>query len=98
MTAETTREAAGMICLYFGRADECRYCGGWTKAAGGPFEGDPRFCSEDCYADAAERARRQAEHAATEWCPSCGYDRHEHAPGCPSALGKGRPACCGGGL
>ena len=50
-----------MICLYFGPADECRNCGGWTKAVGGPFEGDSRFCSEDCYADcyanAAERAR-----------------------------------------
>jgi len=43
----------GMICLYFGRDDECRYCGGWTKAAGGPFAGDSRFCSEDCFADAA---------------------------------------------
>lgn len=74
---------SGMICLYFGRADECRYCGGWTKAAGGPFEGDPRFCSEDCYADDQERQARIAKREA--WCPACGYDQGEHAPGCAAA-------------
>ena len=82
-TTETEQEAAGMICLYFGPADECRYCGGWTKAAGGPFEGDPRFCSEDCFTDAAERAREQERRRAC--CPQCGYDRQEHAPDCPEA-------------
>lgn len=79
-TTETTQEAAGMICLYFGPADECRYCGGWTKAGGGPFEGDPRFCSEDCYADAATRAEETARRTA--WCPECGYDNSEHGPDC----------------
>lgn len=69
-----------MICLYFGPADECRYCGGWTKAGGGPFEGDPRFCSEDCYADAATRAEETARRSA--WCPACGYDNSEHGSDC----------------
>lgn len=68
------------ICLYFGPADECRSCGGWTKAAGGPFEGDPRFCSEDCFADDQERQARIAKREA--WCPACGYDQDEHAPDC----------------
>ena len=81
MTTETTQETAGMICLYFGPTDECRYCGGWTKAAGGPFEGDSRFCSEDCYADAAARDEENARRI--KCCPECGYDNSEHAPGCP---------------
>jgi hypothetical protein len=79
-TTETPQEAAGFVCLYFGPTDECWNCCGWTKAAGGPFEGDPRFCSEDCYADAAERARKQELRLAC--CPQCGYDRQEHAPDC----------------
>ena len=81
-TAETTQEGAGMICLYFGDPCECQWCGGCTKAEGGPFEGDPRFCSEDCAADAAERAREQELRLAC--CPQCGYDRQEHAPDCPA--------------
>ena len=76
-------KTAGIVCLYFGDPCECQWCGGCTKAEGGPFEGDSRYCSEDCFAEAAERARRQAGYAATEWCPECGYDRHERAPGCP---------------
>ena len=82
-TAETTQEGAGMICLYFGDPCECQWCGGCTKAEGGPFEGDSRFCSEDCAADAAERAREQERRRAC--CPRCGYDRQEHAPDCPEA-------------
>jgi len=80
----------GMICLYFGRDDECRYCGGWTKAAGGPFAGDSRFCSEDCFADAAERARERAreQERRLACCPECGYDRQEHAPDCSGAAGE----------
>jgi hypothetical protein len=83
-TTETTREAVGFVCLYFGPADECWNCGGWTKAAGGPFEGDSRFCSEDCYADAAERAQERAreQERRLACCPKCGYDRQEHAPDC----------------
>ena len=89
MSTETTQEAAGMICLYFGPADECRCCGGWTKAGGGPFEGDRRFCSEDCYADDQERQARIAARQA--WCPACGYDQGEHAPDC-SGDGGGEQA------
>ena len=81
-TAETTQEGAGMICLYFGDPCECQWCGGCTKAEGGPFEGDSRFCSEDCYADAAERAQEQELRLAC--CPECGPARQEHAPDCPA--------------
>ena len=68
------------ICLYEGPGDECRNCGGWTRAGGGPSESDRKFCSEDCLADFQERSRQAAQRAA--WCPECGYDRGEHGPGC----------------
>jgi hypothetical protein len=79
-------KAASYVCVYFGTPGECHNCGGWTKSVGedgvaGPFPGDARYCSEDCFAEAqefAERARRQAD----DWCSSCGFDRHEHAQGC----------------
>ena len=70
------------ICLYEGPGNECRNCGGWTKAGGGPFEGDSRFCSEDCYADWDERYRAASQRAAQDWCEDCGYDQGEHAPDC----------------
>lgn len=73
-----------MTCLYFGNPEECQCCGGWTKADGGPFPGDTRFCSEECFEDAMELSARMAQGAATAWCPACGYDNHEHAPGCLS--------------
>jgi hypothetical protein len=73
-------ETAGFVCLYFGSGEDCRYCGEWLKAAGGPFDGDPRFCSEDCFADAKERDAREARRLAC--CPECGYDNSEHAPDC----------------
>src|ERR1035437_10760391 len=66
-------ETAGFVCLYFGSGEDCRYCGEWLKAAGGPFDGDPRFCSEDCFADAKERDAREARRLAC--CPECGYQR-----------------------
>ena len=84
---------SGFICLYSGPADECRSCGGWVKAGGGPFAGDPRFCSEDCFADAQERARRAAERAA--WCPACGYDQGEHALDCGRPQAAAVTRLCG---
>lgn len=71
-----------MICLYFGNPEECQNCGGWTKAGGGPFPPDARFCSVECFEDAMELRARMAERTATAWCPACGYDNREHAPGC----------------
>ena len=72
-------------CLYFGTPGECQNCGGWTGAEGGPFPGDSRYCSEDCYADAQELGRRIAERIAISWCPDCGFDNQEHAPDCEAA-------------
>jgi hypothetical protein len=71
---------ASMVCLYFGNAEECQNCGGWTRAEGGPFPGDPRYCSEDCFADAQERAAQREKRLAC--CPECGYDCGEHGPAC----------------
>ena len=72
--------APGMICLYFGDPCECQNCGGCVKAEGGPFPGDARYCSEDCFADAQQRAAETARRAA--WCPECGFDCGEHGPDC----------------
>lgn len=51
----------------------------------GPFEGDPRFCSEDCYADHQKWVEREERARASEYCQTCGFDRHEHAPDCAAA-------------
>jgi hypothetical protein len=85
-----TAGAAGFVCLYFGTGEDCWNCGEWKKAAGGPFAGDSRFCSEDCFADAMEREAREAQRTAC--CPECGYDNQEHAPKCSST----NPLCPGG--
>jgi hypothetical protein len=77
-----------MICLYFGIPEECQNCGGWTKAEGGPFPGDDRFCSLECFEDAMELTSRRAQQFATAWCPACGYDNHEHAPDCAASVTK----------
>ena len=94
MSTEPVIAEAGLVCLYCGDPCECQWCGGCTKAEGGPFEGDSRYCSEDCFAEASERARRQAEYAAC--CPECGYDRREHAPGCPRCASQEHQLCPGG--
>lgn len=36
------------------------------------------FCSVEC----ADEFDTRAERSASDWCTSCGYDRHEHAPDC----------------
>ena len=73
----------GFACLYFGIPGECQNCGGWTGAEGGPFPGDSRYCSEDCYADAQQFAAQSAARAARmASCPKCGFDRGEHDTGC----------------
>ncbi len=85
------------LCVWFGTPGECQNCGGsthaedgefvdgvWTPTPGGergPFKPDPRYCSEDCFAEAQMDAERW-KRAAADWCPSCGFDRHEHADDC----------------
>ena len=86
----STPETAGFVCLYFGSGEDCWNCGGWLKAAGGPFAGDSRYCSEDCFADAKEREAQTTRRMAC--CPECGYDRQEHAPDCV----REHPPCPGG--
>jgi len=73
----------GFICLNFGTPGECQNCGGWTRANDedgqpGPFPGDSRYCSEDCYADAQRRTA--AARARMVCCPECGFDNQEHDP------------------
>jgi len=76
------------ICLYFGWPDECLNCGGSASLGGTqePVVSDRgRFCSEDCAADAEEFAQRAKREAASSWCPSCGFDNHEHDDDCEHA-------------
>lgn len=87
----STKTGDPFVCLYFGPADECRGCGGWTKAEGGPFPGDSKFCSEDCYADYQDRYEAAAKKPA--WCTGCGYDQGEHAPDCEAAKCPGGCGC-----
>jgi hypothetical protein len=72
--------ASPFVCLYTGPGDECWNCGGWTRAGGGPFPGDRRFCTEDCCADFQERARKRDLMMAC--CPECGFDNQEHSEAC----------------
>jgi hypothetical protein len=69
--------------LCFGNPEECQGCGGWVRAEGGPFEGDSRYCSQECFEDAQERAARVS--ARLRCCDECGYDNAEHGPSCPIA-------------
>lgn len=90
------------LCYGYGDPEECPNCGGWTKAwtlgrviagqwtpirsAGrGPVVGafNVSYCSEDC-AEEAERYRAVVR--TLGWCPSCGYDNHEHAESCNRVL------------
>jgi hypothetical protein len=79
------------VCLYFGQKDECPNCGGWVHANDEDGNRSPGvetphgvYCSEDCAAD-AEVFRARARAAGPVWCPSCGFDNHEHAPDCARA-------------
>jgi hypothetical protein len=80
--APGTAAETDMVCLYFGTPEECQSCGGWTGAEDGPFEGDRRFCSEDCFIDNQEFVERQRQARETNWCPDCGFDNWEHAETC----------------
>jgi hypothetical protein len=78
------------IILCYGSRTECWNCGGYTKAIDpdtgkpGPFEGDDRFCSEECCAEADERWEREKRQRELmlACCPECGFDNQEHDEGC----------------
>ena len=69
-------------------ANECQNCGGHTKAVHpdegrGPFPGDSRFCSEECFAEFQEITERiAAMPPRVTACRSCGLDNFEHLDGC----------------
>jgi len=76
------------VHLCFGSATECQNCGGHTKAVHpdegrGPFPGDSRFCSEECYVEFQEVTERiAAMPSQVTACRSCGLDNFEHTPDC----------------
>jgi hypothetical protein len=69
------------ICVLT-QGDECAVCGGWlhTTQRGGFESPVGRICHPDEFDDAEDMAARFTPR--DDWCPACGYDNHEHAPGC----------------
>jgi hypothetical protein len=67
----------------------CWNCGGWVHAGDPPEvpEGEEpiggHYCSVECHDEALRFAERARKAFVSDWCPQCGYDRHEHGPGCP---------------
>jgi hypothetical protein len=75
-----------------GVRDECCCCGGWIYAAGNKESivgsvPSLRYCSIECHDDWEDFLAEQKQHFDAAWCPTCGYDRHEHAPDCADHLG-----------
>jgi hypothetical protein len=73
-------------------ADTCCCCGGSASLGGTqhPIPGSVpslRYCSMECHDDWEDYLARQAEWRASDWCPSCGFDNHEHADDCPTRAG-----------
>lgn len=70
------------FCLTVVPKDLCTFCGEWVHVDGGDILHNGRwFCSTDCV-DELEKWDDKARNRVSDWCPDCGYDRHEHAPDC----------------
>lgn len=56
-------------------------------ATRGPFAAmdGSNYCTSDCAEEAAEFRTRALRWTESTWCSSCGYDNHEHGPGCPAS-------------
>jgi predicted RNA-binding Zn-ribbon protein involved in translation (DUF1610 family) len=80
----------GFICLTTDdqlRWTECANCtdGGvelrgeqWIVNAEGV-----KFCSPECADEYDTRVEHERARRATDWCPDCGFDSHEHNVDCP---------------
>lgn len=44
------------------------------------------YCSVECHDSWEEHLADMARERASEWCPTCGFDRHEHADDCADHL------------
>lgn len=75
-----------ILCLDLGRA--CACCGGWVgdDPIPSPRGKALRYCSTECFDDWEEHLDQQDRARSAAWCPTCGYDRHEHAPDCADWL------------
>jgi hypothetical protein len=66
------------------RHGECLLCGGWLHRE--KEDGyDGQHCCQECAEEAAAFAARAKRERETNWCPSCGYDNHEHGPDCEAS-------------
>lgn len=48
------------------------------------------YCSLDCHDSWEEHLAEQERLRSADWCPTCGYDRQEHAPTCADWLAAQR--------
>ncbi len=79
------------IILCYGDDDECVNCGGSAERRYRPERidrtdyGGP-WCCLECHDESIEFAARAKAERAAAWCSSCGYDNHEHRPGCAAEV------------
>lgn len=67
------------------RHGECLNCGGWLhREKEGGYDG--QHCCKECAEDAAVFAARAKRERETNWCPSCGFDNHDHAEDCAALI------------
>jgi RES domain-containing protein len=95
MSSEQDTRATGAYdaaFLCFPMTAECACCGGSADLGGrsDPIP-SPRgtaliYCSTECFDAWEEHLDEQDRLRAAAWCPTCGYDRHEHAPDCADHL------------
>lgn len=73
-----------IVCADLG--SECACCGGSVGRDPIPSPRGLRYCSVECFDDWEEYLDQQDRARAAEWCPTCGYDQHEHAEDCADHL------------
>ena len=65
---------------------ECANCSdaSWFYRDEQPIVNDKgiKFCSVECADEAETRWEREAAWRASDWCPECGFDNHEHQDFC----------------
>lgn len=82
------------VFVCHGSPTECPNCGGWNgrlPIIDGAAMAPEQFCSGGCAEEAARFRDRARREAASNWCPACGYDNHEHADGCSRGVVAATP-------
>lgn len=75
-------ERTGYVCVLLPDKNLCWFCGEWlhsTQRDGFDGPHGNRYCSLECVSTVEHQL---AAEVVSDWCESCGFDRHEHAPDC----------------